>query len=111
MIARKDETVKRSTVPDAPAIELSEAERSALVWAIEVARAVRLGDADVRVLLADWSVSVQLLDNLADRLVSMGKSGASVGARDGDPRPVLRTTADGMIVRRDDDEELTVEHA
>lgn len=43
-------------------------ERSALVWAVEVARASLLGDRGLKMLLAEKTVSPVVLDNLADCL-------------------------------------------
>lgn len=60
----------------ATAVELSVEERSALLWALEVAHALRLGDPDVQVLLADRSISAESLDALADRLVLTGQPAA-----------------------------------
>ena len=43
-------------------------ERSALVWAVEVARASLLGDRGLKALLAEKTVDPIVLDNLADSL-------------------------------------------
>ena len=48
--------------------ELSESDRSALLWALEVGHALLLGDRDVVVLLAEPEVNAEHLDELADRL-------------------------------------------
>lgn len=55
-------------------LQLSDEERSTLVWALEAARAVLLGDPDARVLLADPTVEAEVLDDLADRLVLLGQA-------------------------------------
>ena len=49
-------------------VALTTDERSALVWALEVGRALLLRDPDLSVLAADEAMSVSLLDELADRL-------------------------------------------
>ena len=43
-------------------------ERSAILWAVEVARASLLRDRGLKVLLAEKTVSPVVLDNLADSL-------------------------------------------
>ncbi len=53
--------------------ELTTAERSTLVWALEVARATLLRDQDLPVLLAEESVSPAALDRLADDLFLAGR--------------------------------------
>jgi hypothetical protein len=65
--------VKSPRFPTATAIDFTDAERSTLLWALEIARALRLGDPDVGVLLADRSISAETLDELADRLVDTGQ--------------------------------------
>jgi hypothetical protein len=54
-------------------LHVSAPERAALIWALEVARALLLGDPDVAVLLADPPVGEAILDDLADRLVLAGQ--------------------------------------
>ena len=51
-------------------IAVTSAERSALIWALEVSRALLVADPNLHVLLADDAMTPQLLDDLADRLVS-----------------------------------------
>lgn len=53
-------------------VELTNDERSALVWALEVGRALLLDDPDLAVLAAEKALSAALLDDLADRLFLMG---------------------------------------
>ena len=50
-------------------IKLTAAERSAVIWALEVSRAVLVGNPHLPILLADETMTPQLLDDLADRLV------------------------------------------
>ena len=66
--------VKQSLRSETAALHLSDDERSTLVWALEVAHAVLLGDPDVSVLLADPTVDAEILDDLADRLVLLGQT-------------------------------------
>jgi hypothetical protein len=66
--------VKQSHRSATAGLHLSDDERSTLVWALEVARAVLLGDPDVSVLLADLTVEAEVLDDLADRLVLLGQA-------------------------------------
>jgi hypothetical protein len=47
-------------------------ERSALVWALEVGRALLLRDPNLSVLAAEEALSISLLDELADRLFAAG---------------------------------------
>ena len=64
--------MKRPHRPTETSLTLSEADRAALIWALEVGRALLLGDPDVRILLADPPVSAYRLDELADRVVLLG---------------------------------------
>ena len=66
--------VKQSRRSATAGLHLSDDERSTLVWALEVAHAVLLGDPDVSVLLADATVEAEVLDDLADRLVLLGQA-------------------------------------
>ena len=66
--------VKQSHRSATAGLHLSDDERSTLVWALEVAHAVLLGDPDVSVLLADPTVDAEVLDDLADRLVLLGQT-------------------------------------
>jgi hypothetical protein len=53
-------------------VALTADERSALIWALEVGRALRLRDPALSVLAAEEAMSVGLLDELADRLFVAG---------------------------------------
>ena len=66
--------VRQSLRSETAALHLSDDERSTLVWALEVAHAVLLGDPDVSVLLADPTVNAEVLDDFADRLVLIGQA-------------------------------------
>jgi hypothetical protein len=55
-------------------LDLTDAERATLVWAVEVAYALRSGNPEVEILLGDPAISTERLDELADRLVLLGKS-------------------------------------
>jgi len=72
--------VKRLNLVPSKSLHLSDLERSGIVWAIEVARAILLRDPDVAVLLADPAVSAELLDDLADRLVLTGQPASASGS-------------------------------
>jgi hypothetical protein len=66
--------VTQSLRSETAALLLSDEERLTLVWALEVAHAMLLGDPDVSVLLADPPVEAKVLDDLADRLVLLGQA-------------------------------------
>jgi len=68
--------VKQSNPLASQSLRLSDEERSALIWALELARALLLGDPDIRVLLTDPTVSPEVLDELADCLVLAGQPAA-----------------------------------
>jgi hypothetical protein len=53
-------------------VALTVDERSALIWALEVGRALRLRDPALSVLAAEQTMNVSLLDELADRLFVAG---------------------------------------
>jgi hypothetical protein len=53
-------------------LALTADERSTLIWALEVGRALRLRDPDLSVLAAEEAISVSRLDALADRLFVAG---------------------------------------
>jgi hypothetical protein len=53
-------------------VELTADERSALIWALEVARALILFDDGIYTLLAEDTVTPEALDHLADRLFVAG---------------------------------------
>ena len=53
-------------------VALTVDERSALVWALEVGRALLLRDPNLSVLAAEEALSISLLDELADRLFAAG---------------------------------------
>jgi hypothetical protein len=53
-------------------VELTNTERSALVWALEAGRALLLGDPNLAVLAAEDAVRPDLLDDLTDRLFLAG---------------------------------------
>lgn len=55
-------------------LELSGDERAALIWALEVGRALLLHDPDLGLLAHETAVRPALLDALADRLVVAGCS-------------------------------------
>jgi hypothetical protein len=82
--------VKQSLRSETATLHLSDAERSTLVWALEVAHAILLGDPEVSVLLTDPTVEAEVLDDLADRLVLLGQvipSNCSRSALPQAPRP------------------------
>ncbi len=56
---------------------LSPDERSAMLWAVEVALASLLRDRGLKVLLAEKSVTPTVLDDLADSLFLVGSQSAS----------------------------------
>ena len=56
---------------------LSPDERSAILWAVEVALASLLRDRGLKVLLAEKSVTPTVLDNLADSLFLVGSGSAN----------------------------------
>ena len=58
-------------------VALTAEERSALIWALEVGRALRLRDPDLSVLAAEEAMSVSRLDALADRLFVAGSAPAA----------------------------------
>ena len=53
-------------------LALTTDERSALIWALEVGRALRLREPELSVLAAEKAISVARLDALADRLWMAG---------------------------------------
>ncbi len=58
---------------------LSPDERSAMLWAVEVALASLLRDRGLKVLLAEKSVTPIVLDDLADSLFLVGSQSANGG--------------------------------
>ena len=67
------------TMEDSPRrqLALTADERAALIWALEIGRALRLRDPELSVLAAEQAISVSLLDALADRLFLAGNSPAA----------------------------------
>lgn len=53
-------------------VAMTNDERSALVWALEVGRALLLGDPNLSILTAEQEISPDFLDTLADRLFLAG---------------------------------------
>lgn|GEM_PF-3443808 len=53
-------------------IEFSAEERSALIWALEVSRALLAFGPNLHVLLTDQTITDRFLDDLADRLFVVG---------------------------------------
>lgn len=53
--------------------ELTADERTALLWAVEVGRAVLLRDPDLHILARERAISPELLDELADSLALAGR--------------------------------------
>ena len=59
--------------------KLTDDERSALAWAVEIGRAVLLGDPDHALLTRETAVSAERLDRLADDLFLAGVRPAEPG--------------------------------
>ena len=58
-------------------VELSDDERSALVWALELGRALLRREPNLCLLAAEEAVSAEVLDGLADRLFLAGGTRAA----------------------------------
>ena len=58
-------------------LALTPEERSTLIWALEVGRALLLRDPNLSVLAAEEAIGISLLDQLADRLFVAGSPPAA----------------------------------